>query len=96
MGRSPLAAFGIGMTHGLGGSAGVGILLVGAVPDRTEGVIALLIFAGATAVSMALVSTAFGYALVSGALRHRSSDLLPWLGCASLLFGMWYSAGSLK
>src|SRR6266850_1839743 len=31
LGRSPLTAFGIGMVHGVGGSAGVGVLLVGAV-----------------------------------------------------------------
>jgi ABC-type nickel/cobalt efflux system permease component RcnA len=96
LGRSPLAAFGIGMAHGLGGSAGVGILLVGAVPGRAQGGIALLIFAGATAASMALISTAFGYALVNGALRRRGSDLVPWFGCASLLFGVWYSAGAVK
>jgi len=96
LGRSPLAAFGIGMAHGLGGSAGVGILLAGAVSGRTQGVIALLIFAGATAASMALISTAFGYALVNGALRRRTSDLVPWFGCASLLFGVWYSAGAMK
>jgi ABC-type nickel/cobalt efflux system permease component RcnA len=96
LGRSPVAAFGIGMAHGLGGSAGVGILLAGAVSDRTQGAIALLIFAGATAASMALISTAFGYALVKGAVRRWTSDLVPWLGCASLLFGVWYSAGALK
>jgi ABC-type nickel/cobalt efflux system permease component RcnA len=30
--RTPLAAFGIGLVHGLGGSAGVGVLLVAAGP----------------------------------------------------------------
>jgi ABC-type nickel/cobalt efflux system permease component RcnA len=96
LGRSPLAAFGIGMVHGLGGSAGVGVLLVGAVSSRTQGVIALLVFAGATAASMALISTAFGYALARGALRRRVSDLVPWFGCASLLFGVWYSLGAIR
>jgi ABC-type nickel/cobalt efflux system permease component RcnA len=96
LGRSTLAAFGIGMAHGLGGSAGVGILLAGAVSGTTQGAIALLIFAGATAASMALLSTAFGYALVNGALRRRGSDLVPWLGCASLLFGVCYSAAAFK
>ena len=96
LGRTPLAAFGIGMVHGLGGSAGVGVLLVGAVSSRTQGVIALLVFAGATAASMALISTAFGYALARGALRRRVSDLVPWFGCASLLFGVWYSLGAIR
>lgn len=95
LGRSPLAAFSIGMIHGAGGSAAVGILLVGAVSGRAQGVVALLVFAGATAASMALISTGFGYALASGALRRRASGLVPWLGCASLLFGVWYSLGAL-
>ena len=96
LGRSPLAAFGIGMVHGLGGSAGVGILLAGSVSGRAQGVIALLIFAGATAASMALISAAFGYALASGAVRRRASDLVPWFGAASFVFGVWYSLGAVR
>lgn len=43
--RSPRAAFGIGLVHGVGGSAGVGILLIGAVSGGAAGVAALLLFA---------------------------------------------------
>jgi ABC-type nickel/cobalt efflux system permease component RcnA len=43
MGRSPAAAFGIGLIHGLGGSAGVGILLVASVADRMNAVAGLLL-----------------------------------------------------
>lgn len=96
LGRSPLTAFGIGLVHGIGGSAGVGVLLVGAESGRTEGVLALLIFAAGTAASMALVSTAFGYALARGAVRRRLSNLIPLFGTASLLFGVWYSLGALQ
>src|SRR5581483_9329730 len=32
--RSPLQAYGIGLVHGMGGSAGVGILLLAAIHDR--------------------------------------------------------------
>ena len=96
LGRSPLAALCIGMIHGIGGSAGVGILLIGAVPGRTQGVLALLIFALASAASMALVSTAFGYALTSAVLRHRWSRLVPLFGGLSLLFGVTYSLGALQ
>jgi hypothetical protein len=95
VGRSPLTAFGIGLVHGIGGSAGVGVLLMGAVSGRTQAVLALLIFAGATALSMALVSTAFGYALASGGVRRRLTELVPLFGAASLLFGVWYSLGAL-
>jgi ABC-type nickel/cobalt efflux system permease component RcnA len=96
LGRSPVAAFGIGLVHGVGGSAGVGVLLVGGVTGRVNGVLALLLFAAATAMSMALVSTAFGYALARGAVRRRLTDLVPVLGAASLIFGIWYSLGALQ
>jgi ABC-type nickel/cobalt efflux system permease component RcnA len=96
LGRSPLAAFGIGLVHGVGGSAGVGVLLVSGATGRVNGVVALLAFAAATAVSMALVSGAFGYALARGAVRRRLTDLVPVLGMASLIFGVWYSLGALQ
>jgi ABC-type nickel/cobalt efflux system permease component RcnA len=95
LGRTPLTAFGIGLVHGVGGSAGVGILLLGGVSGQMEAVMALLLFAGATAASMALVSTAFGYALLSGGIRRRLIELVPLFGAASLLFGVWYSVGAL-
>lgn len=96
LGRTPIAAFGIGLVHGVGGSAGVGVLLVGGATGLVNGMLALLVFAAATAVSMALVSTAFGYALARGAVRRRLTDLVPVLGAASLIFGVWYSLGALR
>jgi cytochrome c biogenesis protein CcdA len=95
LGRTPLAAFAVGLVHGVGGSAGVGVLLVSGAGDRAGSVIALLVFAMATAASMALVSTAFGYALTGGALRRRLTQIVPVLGTASLVFGVWYSLGAL-
>jgi len=96
LGRSPLAAFGIGLVHGVGGSAGVGVLLVGAVSGQMQEVLALVVFAAATAVSMALVSTAFGHALARGRVKRRLAEMVPLLGAASLLFGVWYSLGALR
>ena len=96
LGHSPLTAFGIGLVHGIGGSAGVGVLLVSAVASQLQGAIALLLFAGATAVSMALVSSAFGYALARGPIRHTLTRLVPILGTVSLIFGVWYSLGALS
>jgi cytochrome c biogenesis protein CcdA len=94
--RSPLTAFGIGLVHGVGGSAGVGVLLVGAGSRPTQGVLALLVFAGATAASMVLVSTAFGYVVARGAVRRRLSELVPLFAAASMLFGVWYSIGAIQ
>jgi hypothetical protein len=91
LGRSPLAAFGIGMVHGVGGSAGVGILVVGAASSQVTGVAALMLFAAAIAVSMALVSSSFGYALARGPLARRAGSLIPALALASLVFGAWYA-----
>jgi hypothetical protein len=90
LGRSPLAAFGIGLLHGAGGSAAVGVLVVGVASTRAHGVLALALFAGATALSMALVSTAFGYALVRSAAPRRLEAWVPAVAVAGMLFGAWY------
>ena len=42
----------IGLVHGMGGSAGVGVLLLAAIPDQTVAIGALLVLALFTAVSM--------------------------------------------
>jgi hypothetical protein len=55
-------AFGIGLVHGLAGSAGVAILIVAAVPNRTMAVAALLVMVVGTAVSMSVLSAAIGRA----------------------------------
>jgi hypothetical protein len=91
LGRSPTTAFGIGLMHGVGGSAGVGILLVASVANQMNAIAGLLVFAGATALSMAMVSAAVGYALVRGPVAPRVERLVPAFGAASLLFGVWYA-----
>jgi high-affinity nickel permease len=90
LGRSPLAAYGIGLLHGVGGSAAVGLLLVSAIPDRRAATTALLLFAAGTAVSMALVSTAFAWALGRGPVVRQVRRIMPAFGLASLAFGTWY------
>jgi len=94
VGRSPRAAFGIGLMHGAGGSAGVGILLIAGIGADVEAILALLLFAVGTAASMALVSAAWGRLLVSGAVEQRLAVLVPVLGTASLAFGCWYGLGA--
>jgi cytochrome c biogenesis protein CcdA len=95
-GRTPLQAYGIGLIHGMGGSAGVGVLLLAAIPDRAEAVVALALFAAFTAVSMALASSTFGYALTREPVLKRFATLAPALGAMSLAFGLWYSLGALN
>ncbi len=43
--RTPLGAFGIGLVHGIGGSAGVGVLLLAAIPSTPVAVGSLLVLA---------------------------------------------------
>jgi hypothetical protein len=94
--RSPLQAFGIGLVHGMGGSAGVGVLLLAAIHDRGIAVVALALFATCTAISMAALSTGFGLTLSSGPARRAFGRLAPALGTLSLLFGVWYALGALQ
>jgi predicted transporter len=79
----------------MGGSAGVGILLLATIHDRAVAVIALALFAFFTAVSMALLSTGFGLTLSREPVRRSFDRVAPALGAASLLFGVWYALGAL-
>jgi ABC-type nickel/cobalt efflux system permease component RcnA len=94
LGRSPAQAFGIGLVHGMGGSAGVGVLLLAAIPGRAQAVAALLVLALGTAVSMAALSSAFGYAITRGPVLRRTLALAPAMGFATLAFGCWYTLGA--
>jgi ABC-type nickel/cobalt efflux system permease component RcnA len=88
--RTPLGAFTIGLLHGVGGSAGVGILLVSTIDGKALAIGALGILAAFTAVSMTLLTTGFGLTLARGSIGR----LAPALGAASLAFGLWYALGA--
>jgi high-affinity nickel permease len=92
--RTVWQAYGIGLVHGIGGTAGVGLLLLAAIPNHVVAIAALAVFAFCTAVSMALLSTGFGVALGSAAVRRSFDRLAPALGVASLAFGVWYALGA--
>ncbi|HXR12026.1 MAG TPA: hypothetical protein VN770_07015 [Gaiellaceae bacterium] len=89
--RSRATAYGIGLVHGAGGSAGIGILLLAAVPQRSVALAGLAIFAAGTAVSMSFLSAGFGRALS----RDWALRAAPCLGVVSLAFGVWYTAAAL-
>jgi high-affinity nickel permease len=94
--RSPLQAYGIGLVHGIGGSAGIGVLLLASIPDHVEAVAALGLFAAFTAVSMSLASSSFGWVLSRGAVQRSFVSVAPALGALSLGFGVWYSLGAVQ
>ena len=94
LGRSPWGAFGIGLVHGTGGSAGVGVLLIATIPAQAEAVAALVVLAVGTAISMALLSSAFGYAITRGPVVRRVLAFAPAMGIMTLAFGGWYTLGA--
>jgi ABC-type nickel/cobalt efflux system permease component RcnA len=92
--RTPAGALGVGIVHGMGGSAGVGLLLLAAIPSETVAVASLLLLALFTAVSMTIVTAGFGVTLSSRPVAAISNTLVPVLGVASLAFGVWYAAAA--
>ena len=94
--RTGLQAYGIGLLHGMGGSAGVGVLLLASIPNHVEALAALVLFAFFTAVSMAMASTSFGFALSRGPVLRSYLTVAPAMGVLSLAFGVWYALGALS
>jgi ABC-type nickel/cobalt efflux system permease component RcnA len=93
--RTPLSAYGVGLVHGVGGSGGLTLLLLSTIPSPSEAIVALLIFAAGTAVSMAVLSTAFGLAIAAGPVRRNFERIAPVLGTLAAAFGIWYALGAL-
>jgi hypothetical protein len=92
--RGRLGAFGIGLVHGMGGSAGVGILLVASIESTALSVASLALLAVFTAASMTMLSGGFGRALVTRPVSGAFAGVAPVLGTASLAFGIWYATAA--
>ena len=93
-GRNPWQAYAIGLVHGMGGTAGVGLLLLATIQSRALAIVALGLFASCTAISMTVLSAGFGLALSVDAVRRSFDRIAPALGIASLAFGVWYALGA--
>ncbi len=93
--RTPLGAYGVGLVHGIGGSGGLTLLLLSTISDKAQATGALLLFAAGTAVSMALLSTAFGLAIAGGPVGRHFERVAPVLGVLGVAFGAWYALGAL-
>jgi high-affinity nickel permease len=93
--RTPAQAFGIGLVHGVGGSGGVGVLLLAAIHSHTVALVALVLFALCTAISMAILSTGFGYVLGRPRMQRAFGRVVPAFGAFGLCFGVWYVLGAL-
>jgi len=93
--RTPWQAYGIGLVHGVAGSGGVGVLLLAAIHSRTVALVALALFAGCTAISMALLSTSFGALLGRPRARRAFGRIVPAFGAFGVCFGIWYALAAL-
>jgi hypothetical protein len=93
--RTPWQAYAIGLVHGIGGSGGVGILLLAAIHSHTLALVALGLFAGCTAISMAILSTGFGYVLGRPRMQRAFARIVPAFGAFGVCFGIWYALGAL-
>jgi high-affinity nickel permease len=92
--RTPLQAYAIGLVHGVGGSAGIGVLLLASIPSHTLAIASLAVFAFFTAVSMSLLSSGFGLTLSRPRVRRSFARVAPVLGAFGLAFGVWYALGA--
>jgi High-affinity nickel-transport protein len=88
--RSALKSFGVGLVHGLAGSAAIALVVLGAIPQPVWGVVYLAVFCLGTIAGMVLITTAIGAPMVLAADRvarlHRG--LVLGSGLLSLCFGL--------
>jgi hypothetical protein len=92
--RTRRGAFAIGLVHGAGGSAGVGVLVLASVRSTGLAVLSLALLAVFTVVSMSVMSSGFGWMLASRRASASLGAVAPALGGVSLLFGVWYATAA--
>lgn len=96
-GRTALRAFGVGIAHGLGGSAAVAILALAAMPTTQTAVAYLAVFGIGTVGGMVVLSLALGLPLL---LAHRAPTITRWVlagsGVVSIGAGLYlaYAVGT--
>ena len=94
--RTPRQAFAVGLLHGVGGSAGVGAILLATIHNRALAVAGLVVLAAFTALSMTMLTTGLGAALARRPVQRSHARVIPVLGVVSLAFGAWYALGALE
>jgi hypothetical protein len=89
-GRSAVKSFGVGLVHGLAGSAAIALFVLGAIPQPLWATVYLAVFCVGTIAGMALITTAIGAPMVLAAQHvaklHRGLALGS--GLLSLAFGL--------
>jgi ABC-type nickel/cobalt efflux system permease component RcnA len=86
--RHPLVrAFGVGLVHGLAGSAAIALLVLSAIPSPLWATIYLAIFCLGVIVGMGLITTAIGAPFIFAAQRLASFHQTLAFGSGLLSFG---------
>jgi hypothetical protein len=89
--RHPLArALGVGMVHGLAGSAAIALLVLSAIPQPEWAALYLVIFGAGTMVGMMLITSAIAlpFAVAAGAMVRLNRALVVGSGLLSFGFGL--------
>lgn len=86
--RFPLGkAFGVGLVHGLAGSAAIALLVLSAIPKPLWEVIYLAVFGAGTVLGMILITTAMGMPLTMARGRAENFNRALAFGSGLLSFG---------
>jgi len=89
--RRLLRSFGVGLVHGLPGSAAIALLVLSAIPRPLCAILYLTIFCAGTIVGMALITTAIATPLTVASSRMSSlhQRFVTAAGLVSFSFGLW-------
>jgi hypothetical protein len=71
------------------------VLLLAGIPHHGLAVVALVVFALGTAISMTILSLGVGMTLGTAVASPVFARVVPALGVTSLAFGVWYTLGAL-
>ena len=83
-----LRSLGIGVVHGLAGSAAIALLVLATIPDPASALLYLLLFATGTIAGMVLITVALALPFVAARAAARLQSRLVWVtGLASILIG---------
>jgi high-affinity nickel-transport protein len=88
--RPLLRSFGIGLVHGLAGSAAIALLVLGAIPEPLWATLYLAIFCLGTIVGMGLITTAIAtpFAVAAQRMSWMHLSLVTGSGLVSFGFGL--------
>ena len=70
--RPLLRSFGVGLVHGLAGSAAIALLVLSAIPRPLWATLYLVIFCAGTIIGMGLITTAISTSLIVASTRMSS------------------------